>query len=656
MNSAVAHAEDRNPLGKLKSFGLKHPWQVALLLPSKWEDLTRPLERFDDHSRVGEQCVVIGGVDGTPQVKFQGGPPRLVGWLCDAAGNKIGFSAFGDTRALQEHLKENSRRVVLLGTLEEYKDSLWLKNAEAIPEEWVGRLRPCYPGKTRVINPETVRDRVMEYLNASVSTAANFLASELKEFGWKARLAELAGMPGKTLEDIILEAHIPPSVDSGLRSQEALEYLASLGIVKDARSNQARRTKSAPQRVGDWRKRASAIPFKLTDEQERATVEILADVTSQVPMRRVLTGDVGCGKSAPIGCACAAVVDGGGTAVILQPNEALAAQMAREFDCYWPDIGVQLVTGSTSEEITSPFVVGTTALLFRMKKAYPTLLVTDEQHRFGTSHREELIGPDTNSLEVSATAIPRTQALIRYGVVKVSKLKKTHTPKDVHTRIWQKEDWRDLFAQITKTVKSGAQVLLVYPMREKVEQDGAEGEGRGQKEKDRYELGSVEEIYAKWAKIFPGRVRYIHGNLSADEKNAVLMDMNEGRADILVATTIIECGLNLDRLRRVLCVHPERHGLSTLHQLRGRLCRRGGEGWMDLLLMNPVKDTAMERLRVLETTLDGFRISELDMKLRGIGDISSKSTKQSGSNDSMLFGRSVRIDILDRVMKRIYGD
>lgn len=638
-------------LGRLKSsFGLNELWQVALLLPNSWDDLTHLYDRFNVQIPRGESCAVAGRLDGAPEVRFTNGAPRLIGYLIDASGYKLGFSAFGDTRELEKSLLSLQDRVILFGQMDSFDGRYWLKSPEIVSEGWIGRLRPRYPGKTGVIKPETVRERVLKALKAAIPQAVGFLDRELASFGSRQQLAEIVGVPGWSLETIIYQAHIPKTLEFGQKAQRSMEYFAALGIIKTARSNQGAGQGSAALPLAPWRPRAAKIPFALTDEQERAIEETLADLASLVPMRRILSGDVGTGKTAVYGCIASSIVDANGTAAVLLPNGALASQVAQELTTWWPDLPLQLITGANpDEEICGSIVVGTTAILHR-DLGHPSICIVDEQQKFARGQREQFVGPDTHLLEVTATCIPRSAALARYGVVKVSKLTKCHTPKTIHTRIWHKSQWNELFEAVKDTIRKGGQVLFVYPLREKGEEEENENTENTRK---KLELRSAEEIYHKWSKMLPGLVRWVHGQMSADEKNAALADMREGKASVLIGTTVVEVGLTIPRLRRIVVVHPDRHGLTTLHQLRGRVARHGGEGWCDLFLPYPVKEETMQRLRVLETTQDGFKIAEADMQLRGIGDLSQASNKQSGADETFLFGRSVRMDILDEVMEKV---
>ncbi len=650
-------------LGRLKSFGLKEPWQVALLLPSSWDDLTRVVDRYDAVIENGTSCVFVGKLAGPPETKFEAGkPPRLTGYLLDPAGRKVGFSVFGDSREFKDQLNDDRNKVYLFGRVETYNERYWIKGPEIVQEKWIGRFRPRYPGKAGVIKPETVRDRVIRELRKAIPIAAEYLASELKCFGDPKALAALAGLPGWPLETIITQSHVPKTPQFGQSAQRAMEHLASLGIMKGAR-NQHGAKQITPPRVGNWKARAARIPFKLTDEQDNAIRDALADITSDQIMHRMLVGDVGTGKTAVYGTVAAAVVDGGGTVAVLLPNEGLAAQVAREFGSWWPDLHIQIVTGSSKEtKISAPLVVGTTALLFR-DIGHPTLALVDEQQKFARNQREQLVGAGTHLLEVSATCIPRSAALVRYGIVKVSKLTKSHTKKNIHTRIWLPEHGQELAKNIRQTIVNGDQVLYVYPLRETdaeempvedemvdTDLDGEVIKDSSEPAKKKLELKSATDMFEKWHKIYPGKVRLIHGQMPDDEKTAALRDMREGRAMVLIATTVVEVGINLPKLRRVVVCHPERHGLTTLHQIRGRVARLGGEGWCDLYLPNPVKENTMARLKVLEQTQDGFKVAEHDMCLRGVGDISRNSSKQSGADETFLFGRPVSIEALDAVM------
>lgn len=644
---AVSSASPKNTpakkdsLGRLKQLGLKETWQTALLLPKGWDDLRLVISDFHPASpyQEGQYVLVHGKLSGTPKVSFQG-TPRLTGYLVDPAGHRLGFSQFGDTKKLQASLKPEPNSVYLYGQVRHFNNSLWLQNIERIPPSWVGRLRPQYPGKTRVITPETVRQRVFSHLKASVAHTAHWLAHELSSFGSPEALAELANNEGWSLSDLLTKAHLPANPETGRKAQEGVEILAGLGIIQKAMASQ-RETIDKPLSVGVWEERAEDLPFSLTEEQRSVIAEIVDDLAAPATMHNLLVGDVGTGKTAVYAHACAACLDGGGRVAILLPSMPLAAQVAKDFQAWWPDLKLQLVTGETdSLDPDCPLIIGTTAILFRMTEE-PDLLVVDEQQKFSREQREQLVGKGTNLLEVSATCIPRSQALVRYGVVKMLKLTKCHVKKKIHTRIWTQDCRAGLFENVKHTVDQGKQVLVIYPRRE-----AGKKEGQGE---DKH---TVEEAFKSWSKLFPGRVRFSHGGLSDEAKQLALQDMLDDKADILIATTVVEVGINLPKLYRGVIVHPDRLGLSTLHQLRGRIARAGGCGWCDLYMPTPIKPDTMKRLEILTKTEDGFKIAEQDMRLRGIGDLGQTSDKQTGADDTFLFGRPVKMETLDLILSR----
>jgi ATP-dependent DNA helicase RecG len=636
-------------LGRLTSFGLKQKWQVALLLPSSWQDLRRVYNLYNEigQQHEGQYILVSGTLFSEPVVKFPNGSgksPRLIGQINDSNGHSLNFSQFGDTRKLKDELLATRRGVMLYGQVRFFNKTLWLNNVEVVGRSWAGRLRPQYPGKTKVINPETVRQRVFSHIKAAIPFACKWILSELSQFGNEHKLKQICGCPEEwTLEQMLTFCHLPKSPADGQKAQHCLEVLAGLGSIKKAWEHKKVEAEH-PLQIADWSMRAHSLPFEITEEQQAAVVETINDLAGKKPMHRLLIGDVGTGKTAVYALSAVACADAGNRVVVMLPNTPLAMQIASDFRTWWPDIKVQLVTGESNDEDIDqncPITIGTTALLFRMK-SNPDYVIVDEQQKFSREQREQLVGSGTNLLEVSATCIPRSQALVRYGVLKVSTLKKCHVAKKIHTRIWPHEQRTGLFEGVKNSLSRGHQVLVVYPRKE-----ASEGQ---ETQEDKY---NVEEAYKGWNKLFPGRVRFSHGGLTDEEKDQAIKDMQEEKADILVATTVVEIGLNIPKLYHEVVVYPDRLGLSMLHQLRGRVARAGGAGWCDLYLPTKVKDETMKRLKILVDHEDGFRIAEEDMRLRGMGDLGQNSGKQTGADDTFLFGRPISMQVLDLLLKKI---
>ncbi|WP_052465119.1 helicase-related protein [Geoalkalibacter subterraneus] len=646
---------EKKALGRLSAFGLKKTWQTAFLLPSSWDDMTCVLSDFSQPLLDGDPYLVCGRLESKPKVKFDSGRnskvPRLNGSLLDGQGNRIGFSQFGDTRKLEEQLKKaGNQTVYLYGTISLSGSRIFLRNAELVHPAWAGRLRPKYPGKVRVIGPETARSRILALLKEALPNAAFWLEEVLKEVGPPEELIRIAGFhDGTSLEDILYKAHLPRNFQEGVKAQRGLERLAALGVILQAKAVKPAAKAFSQIDAGCWRPRASSIPFPLTDEQQVAVEGMLDGLRSHTALHGILTGDVGTGKTATYALACAAVADRAGRAAVLLPNQVLAEQIANDLRSWWPDISIHTITGADKGEIPdASILVGTTALLHRLSGSdwVPDLVVVDEQQKLSREQREVmLVEGQTNLIEVTATPIPRTQALLRYGIIKVWKLTRPHTPKQIDTRIWYSFEKPDLFARIRQTLTAGDQVLVVYPLREQDEKNSSGRQDSGAQ--------SVEEAFVQWNRIFPDKVRHCHGQMPPDQKNAAIADLKEDRAQILIATSVVEVGINLPRLRRIVIVRPDRYGLTQLHQLRGRVARTGGQGWCDLYLPIEVKPATLERLEVLERTQDGFEVAEWDLKLRGAGDMGRDSTKQSGADETFLFGRGVKIEILDEMINLV---
>lgn len=639
-------AKVANPLGRLKSFGLEHPWQATFFLPVGYEDLREPTMRFDRIVAEDGASILLRGKFAGCEHRNSGGTPRLVGYIADQSGSRIGFIEFGETRALQDLLRENANDLLLHGTVSRLDGRVWLKTISVIHPAWLGRIRPVYMGKTRVIAPEMARSRALECLrNPATLHASSWLVDTLGMP--EAEILKFSGTRAPSLEKLLQKAHLPDSVEQGWRAQAGVERIAALGV---ARKGMRRKVIAGPARkFASFEKALKSVPFKLTEEQVSVVAGIIKSFTSG-SRHVMLSGDVGTGKTVVYGAVVAAALAAGMRVCVLLPNQPLAEQIHRELTSYWPHYPCALVTGEASEKTdlsVVPLLIGTSALLFR-DVGPRDLVVVDEQQKFARQQREQLLGADSMLLESTATCVPRTQALIQFGGVDVFRLRHCHVKKEIKTRIWAENDRGALFAEVKRTLADKGRILIVYPKR------GADEEAPGE-EKDAQQppLPSSEEAFALWDGAFPGRVRLAHGGLDDAENLAAIRDLREGRADILVATSLVEVGITIPSLRRVLVVHAERFGLSTLHQIRGRVARDGGVGYCDLFLPRRVKDASFARMQVLARTTDGFEVSREDMRLRGFGDLSADSLKQTGADETFLFGRALSADVLDSVLQQI---
>ncbi len=365
------------------------------------------------------------------------------------------------------------------------------------------------------------------------------------------------------------------------------------------------------------------LPFALTEAQARVLREITGDMTSERRMSRMLQGDVGSGKTVVALFAMLLAAEGGYQAALMAPTELLAEQHARKLAALVEplELEVALLTGSLGaaerrrvlaglEEGTLPLVVGTQALIQEgVTFARLGLVVVDEQHRFGVRQRmalgERPGNPDV--LVMSATPIPRSMAMALYGDVDLSVLDELPPGrKPVQTVLRPPSKRREVYRFLDAEMEKGRQAYVVYPLVE---------------ESEKVDLLSATEEHRRLAEeVFPHRrVGLLHGQLPSEEKDRVMRAFLAGELDLVVATTVIEVGIDVPNATVMVIEHAERFGLSQLHQLRGRV-GRGADESVCVLLSDP-GEAAAERLKVFRDTPDGFAIARADLRIRGQGDL-----------------------------------
>ena len=369
-----------------------------------------------------------------------------------------------------------------------------------------------------------------------------------------------------------------------------------------------------------------ALPFSLTGAQARAVDDILRDMTAERPMNRLVQGDVGSGKTMVAAAAIYMAAKNGLQCALMAPTEILAEQHYRSLAPLLEPLGIPcaLLTASTkarerralNERLRSgelSLVIGTHALLTEQTRfARLGMVIADEQHRFGVAQRAALCakGTQPHLLLLSATPIPRTLALIVYGDLDVSVVDELPPGREpVETFLVDERYRARLNAFVRKQAAEGHQSFIVCPA---VEDDGGDG-------------GETLKAAEQWAQtlqdyVFPNlRVALLHGKMKGAEKEAVMASFAAGEADILVATTVIEVGVDVPNATLMVIENADRFGLSQLHQLRGRVGRGSAKAWCVLVSDNKNPETR-QRLRTLCGTNDGFRIAEADLQQRGPGD------------------------------------
>jgi ATP-dependent DNA helicase RecG len=431
------------------------------------------------------------------------------------------------------------------------------------------------------------------------------------------------------------------------------EFLAgqvSLALVRQ----KVRKVPGQPIRVkGDIAARIIAnLPFSPTNSQRDAVADIMKDMAGEDRMLRLLQGDVGAGKTLVALLSMAAAVEAGGQAVLMAPTEILARQHFATISKLASAVGitVDVLTGRTKgkerteivERIASgeaQIVIGTHAL-FQDAVNYKNLLlaVVDEQHRFGVHQRLRLTakGVSPHMLVMTATPIPRTLVLAAFGDMDVSKLtEKPAGRKPIQTVTIPTERIGDVVGRLRSAVAEGKKAYWICPLVE---------------ESDQSELMSAEERHAVLARELGERnVGLVHGRMSGPEKDAVMSAFKSGEIRLLVATTVVEVGVDVPDATIMVIEHAERFGLAQLHQLRGRVGRGAEASTCILLYKGPLSETGHARLSILRDSEDGFLIAEEDLKLRGEGEL--LGTRQSGTPGFRIASLEAHADLLEIARK-----
>ncbi len=631
--------------GKLAARGLATVQDLWLHLPLRYEDRTRltPLREL--------QPGVPAQVEGRIEAVERGFRYRPVLRVAIGDGSRATLVLrFFHFRAAQVAQFRPGARLRCFGTprpglhgLEIVHPSYRVLGEDETPA--LGEsLDPVYPA-VEGVGPATLRRLVGQALDLLPEAATLELLPP--------SLPGMAGLPG--LRESLLVLHRPP-VDADLAALAAGSHPAQRRLALEellAHHLSLRRQRLAQQRLRaralDGRGALAAqllqtLPFALTGAQQRVYRQVRADLALPTPMQRLVQGDVGSGKTVVAALAATLAVERGCQVALAAPTELLAEQHLANLKAWLEPLGIRVawlagkVTGKARTaalaEVASgaaQVVVGTHALMqegvaFRDL----ALVIVDEQHRFGVQQRLALRdkgpmhGHVPHQLVMTATPIPRTLAMTAYADLDVSaidELPPGRTP--VQTVALSAERRPELVERIRAACTEGRQAYWVCTLIEEPEEDGKPGQGA------RLQAQAAERTFAQLTTLLPGvRVGLVHGRLKGSEKQAVMRAFKDGALDLLVATTVIEVGVDVSNASLMIIENAERLGLAQLHQLRGRVGRGAAASSCVLLYQPPLSALARQRLDVLRQTNDGFLIAEKDLELRGPGEL--LGTRQTG--------------------------
>ncbi len=504
------------------------------------------------------------------------------------------------------------------------------------PSLHMGRIVPIYPATSGLNQRE---------LRSAVALALKLLGPRLRDpiprsFWEKYALVDLPQALG--------EVHFPTQMELVARAQERLAFdeLLCFQVALGLRRRSLRgRPGIAHQTQGDLIKRwIQILPFELTAGQRKAIQEIAADMASPHPMNRLLQGEVGSGKTVVAAYAIAVALQSGFQAALMAPTEVLARQHALTLSQLFSaiDVPVGLLTSAMEPETRSdlllqlkaghlPVIVGTHALLEpEVCFARLGLVIIDEQQKFGVDQRKALTakGENQDVLILTATPIPRTLALTLYGELSISTISERPAGRGTARTLWMDESRRmEVYQFIRAELDAGRQAYVVCPRigEEKEESESGRIEGSSRA------AHSVVQMFQEYQQVFAGyRLGLLHGRMDPKERRVVFTAFRRGEIQLLVATQIIEVGVDLPNATVMMIEGAERFGLSQLHQLRGRVGRGQHEATC-ILIGSPKGPEAAQRLKTLEEVTDAFQIAEEDLRLRGPGELLGK--RQSGIPD-----------------------
>ncbi|AKM07139.1 ATP-dependent DNA helicase RecG [Pelagerythrobacter marensis] len=625
----------QKPLGKL---GLARVRDVAYHLPERFVT-RRPVDNLD-HAGEGEQIVIALTPTEHRAARSGRGPYRVLAQ--DDAGNICALTYFGRASyTARKQLPVGERRWVA-GRLDRYGDMLQIVHPDHVSEaddDTLGQL--CEP--VYALSEGLTQTKV-----AGLAAQAMARLPELPEW---IEPGQLAACSWPAWKDALPQAH--RGEDTAARDRLAYDELLanSLALMLVRADNRRRRGQPL---AGDGGLRAKLeLPFPLTGAQTRSIAEIEGDLVQEAPMLRLLQGDVGAGKTVVALHAMLVAVEAGKQAALLAPTEILARQHFETLRTMLRPTGVEIALltgrdkGRARESIlmglmdgSIDVIVGTHAL-FQDSVAYRdlALAVIDEQHRFGVAQRLQLAAKGRrtpHTLAMTATPIPRTLTLAQYGEMDVSRLDEMPPGRQpIDTRVVAQERLADVVEAVGRHVASGQQAYWVCPMvREHESEDIAAAEAR----------------FAALKERFGDAVVLVHGQLGPDQKDAAMALFASGEAKLLVATTVIEVGVDVPAATLMVIEQAERFGLAQLHQLRGRVGRGSEKSTCLLLRGDTLSETGRARLALMRETQDGFRLAEEDLRLRGGGEL--LGTRQSGDTPF----RVATLDQIQRLLPLAHDD
>jgi len=642
-------------LKELQKLGINTAWDLLTHYPYRYLDLSTV--SLISQAREGQEATFIGEVKEVEKRKSRQGLTIVTVVIFDGSSYLQGvwFNQDYLVKTFKTGLKvafsgKPKWRFGCWQITSPAYDILDKESSEAVN---TGRLVPVYKATTKL---STVRLRKL--INTALKQFLPLPETLPESIRTKYKLL--------ALNEALQQIHFPASKEQWKAARLRLIFeeffLLELGLAMKKRYYQLKQQGIAHQ-INEAKIQAfiNSLPFSLTKDQQQAVADIKTDLQQKQPMHRLLLGEVGSGKTVVALIAMAMVISGGYQAALMAPTEILAEQHFLNLKKLMPKslmaarfaLLTSSLTDKQKEELYEQIkagkvdiVVGTHALIqekVNFKKL--GLVIIDEQHRFGVQQRLALRfkGEEPDVLVMTATPIPRSLSLTLYGDLDVSELRERPGGRDLKEMVTTKvipEAQRDkAYELIKKEIKAGSQAYIICPLVD---------------ESDKLALKSVTQEAAFLTKeVFAGfKVGFLHGKLRAQEKEEIMTAFRQGKLDILIATTVIEVGVDVPNATVMLIEHADRFGLAQLHQLRGRVGRGGKRSWC-LLFGDNQSSAAKERLQAFVKSTDGFSLAEADLQLRGEGQLFGE--RQTGLPDLKLAQLTKHFKVLTAARREAFN-
>lgn len=593
-------------------------------IPRKYLDY-REIVPFSD--AVGKDCAIAGYIQSAGKKEGNGRPQQIdIDLVEETSGQMVKIYYFG-TPYIWEHIcKLIHKEVIVCGKISNGKFGYSITNPYRISDKELfhGTIVPVY-SKMKGVSEDMLKKLIKTYIKDLSDPIEENVISRAKLFGYKEALQEL---------------HYPTNFE---RIQQARKRLAfndllffSMQLQEDA--DKIGHNGIKIDTVEETVNRLDKLPFQLTEDQAVTLNHIRDNMKSGVRTDALIQGDVGCGKTIVAFLSMSMMAENGYQSAIMAPTEILAHQHYDGFCKSFPDLASKAVFLSGSMKVKEKkealskivagealFVIGTHSVISKNVMFYKLgLVITDEEHRFGTEQRDMLMEKGNEGVHIitmSATPIPRSIAAVMYGENKAIYEIKSMPDGRIPVQTAINNNQQKIFDFAEKQLKENRQIYVVCPLVDEAE-EGSSSRG----------MDSVQDVYERYRLYFETigyKTGKLFGKQDNSEKAANIKAFEENKVQILVSTTVVEVGVNVPNASLIIIHNAERFGLATMHQLRGRVGRGGGKSYC--ILKSDQRDN--ERLLTMVNTTDGFKIAEEDMKQRGIGDLIG--TKQSGKTHNM---------------------